>query len=193
VAVTTSPATSPAAPQRSTAAAVSAREPRAISLQGSTVVAPQPRAVPTRLRGADAPLRRGRSAGRFGVGAGFSARGWTKSQKIGVQFDVMHSSMTNDVFFTRMSSTQAGRACCMPSATTCPTAPGCVRTSARRARAARVGDDRGTGLATSTPKMAAQFFGGAEMTLAAVPRLGVSADVGYQWYQSPFVATRSTA
>jgi hypothetical protein len=35
--------------------------------------------------------------------------------------------------------------------------------------------------------MAAQFFGGAELTLAAVPRLGLSADVGYQWYQSPFV------
>jgi hypothetical protein len=29
--------------------------------------------------------------------------------------------------------------------------------------------------------MAAQFFGGTELTLAAVPRLGLSADVGYQW------------
>jgi len=25
------------------------------------------------------------------------------------------------------------------------------------------------------------------VTLSAAPRLGLSADVGYQWYQSPFV------
>jgi len=48
-------------------------------------------------------------------------------------------------------------------------------------------NDPVTGLATADTGMAAQFFGGTELTLAAVPRLGLSADVGYQWYRSPFV------
>jgi hypothetical protein len=38
-----------------------------------------------------------------------SARGaWTPSQKFGVQLDVTHQSMSNEVFFTRMSATQFG-------------------------------------------------------------------------------------
>jgi hypothetical protein len=44
-----------------------------------------------------------------------------------------------------------------------------------------------TGLSVSDTGMAAQFFGGTEVTLSAMPRLGLSADVGYQRYESPFV------
>jgi hypothetical protein len=181
-------AASPAAPQRSTTAAVSAREPRPISLQGATVVAPQPSAVPT---GYVAPSHRfgvGGQVGGSAMGAGFSARGWSKSQKWGVQFDVTHSSMTNDVFFTSMSSTQAGprvlyafRDHVSDSTWLRPY----VGAGAHMLRASV--NDPVTGLATSDTRMAAQFFGGSEFTLSAAPRLGLSADVGYQWYQSPFV------
>jgi hypothetical protein len=122
------------------------------------------------------------------VGNGFSARGWSKSQKIGVQFDVTRSAMTNDVFFTTMSSTQFGprvlyafRDHVSDSTWLRPY----VGAGARVLRASV--SDPVTGLATSDTNMSAQLFGGTEVTLAAVPRLGLSADVGYQWYQSPFV------
>jgi hypothetical protein len=137
-----------------------------------------------------APSHRFGVGGQMGgsaIGAGFSARGWSKSEKWGVQFDVTHSSMTNDVFFTTLSSTQAG-----------PRVLYAVRDHVSDTTWLRpyVGagahvlrasvNDPVTGLATADTGMAAQFFGGTELTLAAVPRLGLSADVGYQWYRSPF-------
>jgi hypothetical protein len=144
--------------------------------------------VPT---GYVAPTHRfgvGGQVGGSAVGAGFSARGWTSSQKFGVQLDVTHQSMANDVFFTRMSSTQVGprvlyafRDHVSDSTWVRPY----VGAGAHVLRASV--SDPATGLSTSDTRMAAQFFGGAELTLSAVPRLGLSADVGYQWYQSPFV------
>ena len=184
----------PAAPATKTAAAparpspVSASAPRATTAQGVPVVRPQPAAVPT---GYVAPTHRfgvGGQVGGSAVGAGFSARGWTSSQKFGVQIDVTHNSMANDVFFTRMSSTQFGprvlyafRDHVSDSTWVRPY----VGAGAHVLRASV--NDPATGLSTSDTRMAAQFFGGAELTLSALPRLGLSADVGYQWYQSPFV------
>ena len=107
----------PATPAASTAKAQSASAPaplsasaqRATSSQGAPVVRPRPAAVvPT---GYVAPSHRfgvGGQVGGSAVGAGFSARGWTSSQKLGVQLDVTHQSMANEVFFTRMSATQFG-------------------------------------------------------------------------------------
>jgi len=169
-------------------AAKAASAPRATSVQGAPVVRPHPAAVPT---GYVAPTHRfgvGGQVGGSAVGAGFSARGWTSSQKFGVQLDVTHQSMANDVFFTRMSSTQVGprvlyafRDHVSDSTWVRPY----VGAGAHVLRASV--SDPATGLSTSDTRMAAQFFGGAELTLSAVPRLGLSADVGYQWYQSPFV------
>ena len=160
------------------------RRPRAPRVGRS----PRPAAVPT---GYVAPTHRfgvGGQVGGSAVGAGFSARGWTSSQKFGVQLDVTHHSMANDVFFTRMSSTQVGprvlyafRDHVSDSTWVRPY----VGAGAHVLRASV--NDPATGLSTSDTRMAAQFFGGAELTLSAVPRLGLSADVGYQWYQSPFV------
>jgi len=183
VPVTTgTPATKAAAPAQRPASLASA------SAQAVPGVRPQPAAVPT---GYVAPSHRFGLGGQIGgsaVGAGFSARGWTKSQKFGVQLDVTHTSMSNDVFFTRMSSTQVGprvlyafRDHVSDSTWVRPY----VGAGAHMLRASV--DDPVTGLSTSDTRMAAQFFGGAELTLSAVPRLGLSADVGYQWYQSPFV------
>ena len=173
---------------KAASAPVAASASRATSAQGVPVVRPRPAVVPT---GYVAPTHRFGMGGQVGgsaVGAGFSARGWTSSQKFGVQLDVTHQSMSNDVFFTRMSSTQMGprvlyalRDHVSDSTWVRPY----VGAGAHVLRASV--NDPVTGLSTSDTRMAAQFFGGAELTLSAVPRLGVSADVGYQWYQSPFV------
>ena len=179
----------PATPATKAASApAAASAPRAASVQGVPVVRPRPAAVPT---GYVAPTHRfgvGGQVGGSAVGAGFSARGWTSSQKFGVQIDVTHQSMANDVFFTRMSSTQVGprvlyafRDHVSDSTWVRPY----VGAGAHVLRASV--NDPATGLSTSDTRMAAQFFGGAELTLSALPRLGLSADVGYQWYQSPFV------
>jgi hypothetical protein len=169
------------------AAATPASSATATAVAPAPVVRPQPKVV---TQGYVAPSHRfgvGGQVGGSALGAGFTARGWSKSEKWGVQFDVMHTSMTNDVFFTTMSSTQAG-----------PRVLYALRDHVSDTTWLRpyVGagahvlhasvNDPVTGLATSDTGMAAQFFGGTELTLAAVPRLGLSADVGYQWYQNPF-------
>jgi hypothetical protein len=182
------PATKAAASAQRSASAPATPAASAASAQAVPGVRPRPAAVPT---GYVAPTHRFGLGGQIGgsaVGAGFSARGWTKSQKFGVQIDVTHTSMSNDVFFTRMSSTQVGprvlyafRDHVSDSTWLRPY----VGAGAHMLRASV--NDPVTGLSTSDTRMAAQFFGGAELTLSAVPRLGLSADVGYQWYQSPFV------
>ena len=176
-------ASAPSAP----AAAASGPAPAAASVQTGPAARIQ---LPTPA-GYVAPSHRFGIGGQIGgsaVGAGISVRGWSKSQKIGVQFDVTHSSMTNDVFFTTMSSTQFGprvlyafRDHVSDSTWLRPY----VGAGAHVLRASV--NDPLTGLSASDTRMAAQFFGGTELTLSAVPRLGLSADVGYQWYQSPFV------
>ncbi|HEV8393327.1 MAG TPA: hypothetical protein VGQ37_03590 [Vicinamibacterales bacterium] len=182
------PATKAAASAQRSASAPAAPAASAASAQAVPGVRPRPALVPT---GYVAPTHRFGLGGQIGgsaIGAGFSARGWTKSQKFGVQIDVTHTSMSNDVFFTRMSSTQVGprvlyafRDHVSDSTWLRPY----VGAGAHMLRASV--NDPVTGLSTSDTRMAAQFFGGAELTLSAVPRLGLSADVGYQWYQSPFV------
>ena len=185
-----SPAAASAAPASAavSASATPAVAPRATALQSVPVARPQPKVATQGYVAPSHVFGVGGLAGGSAMGAGFSARGWSKSQKWGVQFDVMHTSMTNDVFFTTLSSTQAGprvlyalRDHVSDSTWLRPY----VGAGAHMLRASV--NDPVTGLATSDTGLAAQFFGGTELTLAAVPRLGVSADVGYQWYRSPFV------
>jgi len=177
-----------AAPTASASVGASAA-PRAPSAQAGPVSRPRPSAaVPTNYVAPSHRLGLGGQVGGSAVGAGFSVRGWTKAQKIGVQFDVTHSSMTNDVFFTRMSSTQAGPRVLYAFSDHVSDSTWVRPYAGAGAHMLRASvTDAATGLSMSSTKMAAQLFGGAEMTLAAVPRLGLSADVGYQWYQSPFV------
>jgi hypothetical protein len=188
-AVPATASSTPAAAPRSGSApsAASGPAPAAASAQsgsGGRIQLPMP-------AGYVAPSHRFGVGGQIGgsaVGAGFSVRGWSKSQKVGIQFDVTHSSMTNDVFFTNMSATQFGprvlyafqdrvsdRTWLRPY----------VGAGAHVLRASVT--DPLSGISASDTRMAAQFFGGTELTLSAAPRLGLSADVGYQWYQSPFV------
>lgn len=172
----------------SASAPLSASAQRATSVQGAPVVRPKPAAVvPT---GYVAPSHRfgvGGQVGGSAVGAGFSARGWTSSQKLGVQLDVTHQSMANEVFFTRMSATQFGPRVLYAfndHVSDSTWVRPYVGAGAHVLRASLVDP---AGVATSDTRLSAQFFGGAELTLSAVPRLGLSADVGYQWYKSPFV------
>jgi hypothetical protein len=162
--------------------------PRAATSQTGPGVRTQPAALPA---GYVAPSHRfgvGGQVGGSAVGSGFSARGWSKSQKYGVQFDVTHHSMTNDVFFTQMSSTQFGPRVLYAFRDHVSDSTWLRPYAGAGAHVLRVSvTDPLTGVAESDTRMAAQFFGGTELTLSAVPRLGLSADVGYQWYQSPFV------
>jgi SH3 domain-containing protein len=178
-----------AAPASTSVGAPAAAAPRAASAQAGPVSRPRPSAsVPTNYVAPSHRFGVGGQVGGTAVGAGFSVRGWTKAQKIGVQFDVTHSSMTNDVFFTRMSSTQFGPRVLYAFSDHVSDSTWVRPYLGAGAHMLRASvSDAGTGLSTSSTKMAAQLFGGAEITLAAVPRLGLSADVGYQWYQSPFV------
>jgi hypothetical protein len=171
---------------RAAAASAPASAPRAATSQTGPNVRPQPLAA-----GYIAPSHRfglGGQVGGSAVGSGFSARGWSKSQKYGVQFDVTHHSMTNDVFFTQMSSTQFGPRVLYAFRDHVSDSTWLRPYAGAGAHVLRASvTDPLTGVAVSDTGMAAQFFGGAELTLSAVPRLGLSADVGYQWYQSPFV------
>jgi hypothetical protein len=96
--------------------------------------------------------------------------------------------MSNDVFFTRMTSTQIGPRFLYAFRDHVSDTTWVHPYAGAGAHVLRASvSDPVTGLATSDTGMAAQLFGGAEVTLSAVPRLGLSADLGYQWYQSPFV------
>jgi len=169
-------------------ASASASAPRATSAQGVPVVRPQPSAaVPT---GYVAPTHRfgvGGQVGGSAIGAGFSARAWTPSQKFGVQLDVTHQSMSNEVFFTRMSATQFGPRILYAFNDHVSDSTWVRPYVGAGMHVLRASLTDPAGVAMSDTRMSAQFFGGAELTLSAVPRLGLSADVGYQWYQSPFV------
>jgi hypothetical protein len=173
---------------KASAPASASLSPRLTSAQGVAAVAPPPAVVPT---GYVTPTHRfgvGGQVGGSAVGAGFSARGWTSSQKFGVQIDVTRHSMSNDVFFTRMSSTQIGPRVLYAFRDQVSDSTWVRPYAGAGAHLLRASvNDPVTGLSTSDTRMAAQFFGGAELTLSAMPRLGLSADVGYQWYQSPFV------
>ena len=173
---------------RSASAPAAAPAPQATSAQAGPAVRPQPAGIPTRYVTPTHRFGVGGQVGGAAVGAGFSARGWTSSQKFGIQIDVTHHSMANDVFFTRMSSTQVGPRVLYAFRDQVSDSTWVRPYAGAGAHVLRASvTDPVTGLSTSDTRMAAQFFGGAEVTLSAVPRLGLSADVGYQWYQSPFV------
>jgi hypothetical protein len=156
--------------------------------QSGPAVRPRPAAAPSPYVTPAHRLGMGGQIGGAAVGSGFSARGWSSSQKYGVQLDVTRHSMTNDVFFTRMSSTQVGPRFLYAFTDHVSDSTWVRPYAGAGAHVLRASvTDPVTGLATSDTRMAAQFFGGAELTMSAVPRLGLSADVGYQWYQSPFV------
>jgi hypothetical protein len=168
------------------AASIAAATPRAASAQPGPAVRPQP--APTAYVAPSHRFGMGGQIGGSAVGSGFSARGWSKSQKIGVQLDVTHHAMTNDVFLTRMSSTQFGPRVLYAFRDHVSDRTWVRPYAGAGAHVLRASvTDPVSGVALSDTRMAAQFFGGTELTLAAVPRLGLSADVGYQWYQSPFV------
>jgi hypothetical protein len=191
------PAASPAGAPRASAAAAPVASGSAAPASGAAsraaaqsgpAVRSQPSAAPA---GYVAPSHRFGMGGQIGgsaVGSGFSARGWSKSQKFGVQLDVTHHSMANDVFFTRMSSTQIGPRVLYAFRDHVSDSTWLRPYAGAGAHVLRASvTDPVSGIAMSDTRMSAQFFGGTELTLASVPRLGISADVGYQWYQSPFV------
>ena len=187
----------PAAPAATPAAAPRASSRAAAAASAS---APRRRRRPARPCGHSRRLPAGYVAPshRFGVGgqiggsamgAGFSVRGWSKSQQprrpvrrhalLDDERRVLHADVVHAV--------RTARAVCVPRSRVGSHLAAALRRRRARTSCARRSPIRPTALAMSDTRMAAQFFGGTEVTLSAVPRLGLSADVGYQWYQSPFV------
>jgi hypothetical protein len=198
---TAAPATGPAAAASQAAAATSAAPagqaapattPRLAAAQSGATVRPQPATTPARppVSYVAMPSHRMGVGGQIGgaaVGGGFSARGWTAGQRLGFQFDVVRYSMSNPVLFTQMTSTQVGPKVLFAlrdHVTDRTWVRPYVGGGAHVLRATMT--DPVTDVSMSDARLAAQLFGGTEATLAAVPRLGLSADVGYQWYQNQF-------
>jgi hypothetical protein len=118
----------------------------------------------------------------FGLGA--SARAWSRGP-LGVQFDVSRFSQT-DPTSTVMTSTQFG--------------PSALYTFGDRISdyiwlrpyaGAGATFNRSTmtpfgGLPVSDSNAGFQAFGGGEFSVASLPQLAVSADMGYHWFEPPF-------
>jgi hypothetical protein len=118
----------------------------------------------------------------FGLGA--SARAWSRGP-LGVQFEVSRFSQT-DPTSTVMTSTQFG--------------PSALYTFGDRISdymwlrpylGAGATFNRSTmtplgGLPVSDSNAGFQTFGGGELSVASLPQLAVSAEMGYHWFESPF-------
>jgi outer membrane protein W len=164
---------------RSAAAAVNAEEPAADAQAAplpTTYVAP-----PSHVVGLGARM----GGSEFGFGA--TARAWSQ-KRLGVQFDLSRSSTTNATANERVTSTQFA-----PSVVVSfrdhmnenvwirPYVGG--GPSYNRSSLSAL---PGTGVSLSDSNWGLQTFGGGEFTFPAAPRLGVSADVGYQWVDPIF-------
>jgi hypothetical protein len=151
---------------------------------------PQPATLPA---GYVAPSHRfgvGGLVGGSAAGTGFSVRRWLASRRLGVQFDVTRYSMSDEIFFTRGSATQFGPRLLFAFRDRVSDSTWVRPYAGAGAHVLRASvTDPGTGLSISDTAMATQIFGGAEITMAAVPRLGLSADVGYVWHESPFAGS----
>jgi hypothetical protein len=177
---------SAAAPQ-SAAPASAGAAPRTVSAQTAPRVRPQPKAAPTGYVAPTHQIGVGAQVGGAAMGGGFSARGWSSKQRFGVQLDVAHYSLSNDVFFTQMSSTAIGPRLLYAFSDHVSDSTWIrpyVGLGAHVMKSSMT--DPATGLAMSDTGMAAQFFGGTEVTFSAVPKLGLSAELGYQKFQTPF-------
>jgi len=179
-------ATSASAPHAVSPSPLSASS-RTAAAQSGPAVRSQPQAAPV---GYVAPSHRFGLGAQFGgsaMGAGFSARGWSASQRLGVQFDVTRYSMANDLFFTQMSSTQFGPRVLYAFRDRVSDRTWVRPYAGAGMQLARTSvTDPASGVAMSDTGMAAQMVAGTEVTLSAMPRLGLSAELGYQWYQTPF-------
>jgi hypothetical protein len=175
-------ASAPQAPAAQSAAAA----PRA-SAQTGPGVRSTPSAVPAGYVAPTHSVGLGGQIGGAAMGGGFSARGWSSKQRFGVQLDVMRYSVSNEAFGARMSSTSFGPRVLyafsdhVSDQTWVRPYAGLgvhlLKSSMNVPFAGAVMSDTG---------MATQLFGGSEVTLSSVPRLGLSAEVGYQWFRTPF-------
>jgi hypothetical protein len=121
----------------------------------------------------------------FGLGG--SARLWSPGL-LGAQFVVTHTSIETPLDPSRMTSTQFA-----PSVLFRPTDMMSDSVWVRPYVGTGISMFRSTlttptiGIATSDSQLGFQVFGGAEFTVASVPSLGVSLDLGYHSFDSPFV------
>jgi hypothetical protein len=172
--------TSAAGRSRPTTQSGAAQTAQAGQGAGLPSAAPSPYVLPTHVVGVGA--RVGGSALAFGG----SARAWRRG-RLGFQVEVSRHSMTSTGVTGRVTSTQFT-----------PSALYSFRDRVTNAVWIRPYLGAGIGLhhqtlsgvtpgsSTSDNGLGLQAFGGAEITLASVPRLALSADLGYYGAPSPF-------
>jgi hypothetical protein len=125
-------------------------------------------------------------AGGPSMGLGFSVRKWTAGP-IGLQLDALRTSTSTVPFVTSMTSMQVGPRV-LYSLRDRVSDYTWVRpylgAGGRYYRSSLA--DPGLGTTASDSRMGAQVFGGAEVSLSSAPRFGLSVDVGYDWFTSPY-------
>jgi len=122
-------------------------------------------------------------------GYGFTSRIWSRS-RLGVQLDLSQTTMTSTLSPERLRSTQFA-----PSAIY--SLPDYVSDSlwlrpyfgggAALSRSKLTSGTPEVSAAVSESVFGLRGFGGAEFTIPNMPRFAISADLGYQWSQQPFV------
>jgi hypothetical protein len=128
----------------------------------------------------------GARVGGSGFGVGASARAWSRGN-VGLQFEASRYDRTNPIDFARMTSTQLS-----PSALYSLGDHVSDYTWVRPYLGAGATFHRSTwtrpalGTVTSDWSPGVQAFGGSEVTVASLPQLAMSAELGYHWFETPF-------
>lgn len=121
------------------------------------------------------------------MGIGFSVRTWSVG-RLGLQLDALRTSTSTVPFVTSMTSMQVGPRvlyALRDRVSDYTWVRPYVGAGGRYYRSSLADPSLGTN--TSDSRMGAQVFGGAELSLSSAPRFGLSVDVGYDWFTSPFV------
>lgn len=125
-------------------------------------------------------------AGGPSMGIGFSVRKWSAG-RLGLQLDALRTSTSTVPFVTSMTSLQAGPRVLLAlrdRVSDYTWVRPYLGAGGRYYRSSLA--DPTLGVSTSDSRMGAQVFGGAEVSLSSAPRFGLSVDVGYDWFTSPF-------
>ncbi len=146
----------------------------------------RPQVAPGYVSSPSHKLGVGLLAGGPAMGLGFSARKWSAG-RLGLQLDVLRTSTSEVPFVTNMTSLQAGPRL-LYSLSDRVSDYTWVRpylgAGTRYYRSSLA--DPGLGTTTTDSSVGAQVFGGAEVSFASAPRFGLSVDVGYDWFTSPY-------
>lgn len=138
-------------------------------------------APPTHLFGLGAQV------GGAALGMGVSARAWSRGSW-GLQVDIARYALTDTAFATRMTSTQIGPRVLYAFRDRVSDYMWLRPYAGAGAHFYRstLSDTSTLGMSSSNGRFGTSVLGGAELTFPSAPRVGLSTEVGYLWFESPF-------